>query len=110
MNLINYKKKFRKISFIYIDCNIYDPVKNILNLLGKKVSKGGIIAFDEAQHESDKGEKTAMLNFYKKNKKNFTLKYLKKGYQPDALLIKNRMIFLKKILKKISSYMIFTLN
>ena len=86
MNLINYKKKFRKISFIYIDCNIYDPVKNILNLLGKKVSKGGIIAFDEAQHESDKGEKTAMLNFYKKQK--LHVKVFEKGYQPDALLIK----------------------
>ena len=44
MNLINYKKKFRKISFfIYIDCNIYDPVKNILNLLGKKVSKEALL-------------------------------------------------------------------
>tara|TARA_B100001063_G_C16582060_1_gene461282 strand:- start:123 stop:797 length:675 start_codon:yes stop_codon:yes gene_type:complete len=88
MNLIKYKKKFKSISFIYIDCNIYTPVKNILDQLGKKVNKGGIIAFDEAQHKTDKGEKMAMLNFYKKNKKNFTLKYLKKNYQPDALLIR----------------------
>tara|TARA_X000000368_G_C23032350_1_gene713136 strand:+ start:788 stop:1462 length:675 start_codon:yes stop_codon:yes gene_type:complete len=88
MSLIKYKKKFKKISFIYIDCNIYTPVKNILDQLGKKVAKGGIVAFDEAQHETDKGERMAMLNFYKKNKKNFTLKYLKKNYQPDALLIR----------------------
>ena len=88
MNLIKYKKKFKSISFIYIDCNIYTPVKNILDQLGKKVNKGCIIAFDEAQHKTDKGEKMAMLNFYKKNKKNFTLKYLKKNYQPDALLIR----------------------
>ena len=88
MNLIKYKKKFKKISFIYIDCNIFAPVKNILDELGKKVAKGGVIAFDEAQHKTDKGEKKAMINFYKKNKKNFTLKYLNKNYQPDALLIR----------------------
>ena len=78
MNLINYKKKFRKISFIYIDCNIYDPVKNILNLLGKKFLREALLHFDEAHMNLIKVKKTAMLNFYKKNKKNFTLKYLKK--------------------------------
>ncbi len=88
MNLINYKNQFKKVSFIYIDCNIYEPVKIILEQLAKKLSKGGIIAFDEAQHSTDKGEKKALIEFYKKNNKKFILKFLKKNYQPDALLIK----------------------
>ena len=54
----------------------------------KKLSKGGVIAFDEAQHSTDKGEKKALIEFYKKNNKKFILKFLKKNYQPDALLIK----------------------
>ncbi len=88
MNLNKYKNQFKKISFIYIDCNIYEPVKTILEQLSKKLSKGGVIAFDEAQHPIDKGEKKALIEFYRKNNKRFILKFLKKNYQPDALLIK----------------------
>ena len=63
-------------------------MKTILEQLSKKLSKGGVIAFDEAQHPIDKGEKKALIEFYRKNNKRFTLKFLKKNYQPDALLIK----------------------
>jgi hypothetical protein len=78
LNLDKYSKKFKKISFIYIDCNIYEPVKKILETLDKKISKGGIIAFDEGLDSNNKGEGKAMLEFYKKNKKKYKVIKIKK--------------------------------
>ncbi len=89
MNLQEHLNKFNKISFIYIDCNIYQPVKNILDNLDKKLSKGGIIAFDEALKNKLSGEGKALNEFYKKNRKKYKIVKLKKNYQPDIYLIKN---------------------
>lgn len=89
LNLQKYSKKFKKISLIYIDCNVYDPVKKILETLDSKISKGGIIAFDEAQNSKNKDENKAMMEFFNRNKKKYKLIKLKKNYQPDAILIKN---------------------
>ena len=88
LNLDKYKKNFNKISFIYIDCNVYVPVKKILETLNKKISKGGIIAFDEALNKNNKSEGIAMMEFYNSNKKSYRLIKLNKNYQPDAILIK----------------------
>tara|TARA_B100001057_G_scaffold500769_1_gene617703 strand:+ start:4445 stop:5134 length:690 start_codon:yes stop_codon:yes gene_type:complete len=83
-----YKNKFKKLSFIYIDCNVYKPVKKILELLASKLSKNGYIAFDEGQNNSKSGEGKALSEFYRKNKKQFELIKLKRNYQPDVLLKK----------------------
>ena len=88
LNLDKYKKKFNKISLIYIDCNVYEPVKKILETLNNKISKGGIIAFDEAQNKNNKSEGIAMMEFFNKNKRKYKLIKLDKNYQPDAILIK----------------------
>ncbi len=88
MNLSKYRKKFNKISFIYIDCNVFKVVEMILNELNNKISKGGVIAFDEARNKFNKDEGKAMLKFYMKNKKNYKLLKLNANYQPDAILIK----------------------
>ena len=69
MNLSRYMKKFKKISFIYIDCNVYQVVEKILNETNKKLQKGGVIAFDEARNKFNKDEGKAMIEFFKKNKK-----------------------------------------
>ena len=45
MNLSKYMGKFKKISFIYIDCNVYEVVEKILNETNKKLQRGGIILF-----------------------------------------------------------------
>lgn len=87
-NLDNHSKKFKKLSFVYVDCNIYGVVKKILLEVNNKLSKGGIIAFDEAQHPDQKGEGKAMMEFYNSNKKSYRLIKLNKNYQPDAILIK----------------------
>tara|TARA_Y100000996_G_scaffold226598_1_gene178195 strand:- start:762 stop:1169 length:408 start_codon:yes stop_codon:yes gene_type:complete len=88
LNLDNYLYKFNRLSFIYIDCNVYKPVKKILELLEKKLSVNGYIAFDEGQNNIKSGEGRALNEFYKKNKKKFQLFKLKKNYQPDILLKK----------------------
>ena len=88
MNLSKYRKKFNKISFIYIDCNVFKVVDMILNELNHKISKGGVIAFDEARNKYNKDEGKAMMKFYIKNKKNYKLLKLNANYQPDAILIK----------------------
>ena len=88
LNLDKYKKNFNKISFIYIDCNVYEPVKKILETLNSKISRGGIIAFDEAQNKNNKSEGIAMMEFFNKNKSKYKLVKLDKNYQPDTILIK----------------------
>lgn len=88
MNLSNYMKIFNKISFIYIDCNVYKVVEKILNETNNKISSGGIIAFDEARNKFNKDEGRAMMKFYNKNKKIYKLIKLNPNYQPDAILIK----------------------
>ena len=88
MNLEKHSKQFKKISFIYIDCNVYEPVIKILETFDNKILKGGIIAFDEAQNSQNKDENRAMTEFLCHRKKKYKLIKLKKNYQPDAILIK----------------------
>jgi len=88
MNLSDYLKKFNRISFMYIDCNVYEVVEKILNEMNNKISSGGIIAFDEARNKFNTDEGRAMMKFYKENKKNYKLIKLNPNYQPNAILIK----------------------
>ena len=87
LNLKNHLSKFKKFSFIYIDCDLYSTTEKILELLSKKLSKGGLIVFDEGNLNIKKsGETKALKEFFIKNKKNFSKRYMKKGYQPDVYL------------------------
>ena len=88
MNISKYKKRFKKISFIYIDCNVYSVVEKVLTEMNNLIPSGGVIAFDEARNKSNTDEGRAMIKFYKKNKKNYRLVKLNSNYQPDAILIK----------------------
>jgi hypothetical protein len=88
MNLKKYLSSFNKFSFIYIDCDIYKTTKLILESLSKKLSKGGIVVFDEGNQKKKSGETKAMREFFKKNKKQFKKIILKKGYQPDIYIQK----------------------
>ena len=88
MNLSKYMKKFKKISLIYIDCNVFSVVNKILEETNSKIPKGGIIAFDEARNKFNKDEGRALMKFYKKNKNKYKLVKLNSNYQPDAILIK----------------------
>ena len=56
-------------------------------MLSKKLSKKGLIVFDEA-FLGKGGEGKAANNFYKKNKKLYKQIKLRKYYQPDYILQK----------------------
>ncbi len=88
-NIHQYKNKIKKISFAYVDCDLYSETLKILNFIDDKMSKGGIIAFDEAFRDNKKGEAKAMKEFYEKRKKKYKLVKRIKFYQPDILLIRN---------------------
>jgi len=89
MNLEKKLKNFKKLSFIYIDCDLYEPTLKILKLLTPKLSKGGIIAFDEGNDNKKwTGEAKALNEFLLLNKKKFKRTYLKKSYQPEVILTK----------------------
>jgi len=90
LKLKKHLKSFKKISLIYIDCDIYETTKEILEKLSGKLSKGGIIVFDEGNQRNNSGETMAMRKFYKNNKKNYKKVFLKTGYQPDIYLEKIR--------------------
>jgi len=49
------------ISLLYLDFDIYKPTKEALQILYKRVVKGGIIAFDELNCKQYPGETIAML-------------------------------------------------
>lgn len=86
MNLDKYK--FRKLSLIYIDCDLYKTTDKILNYLKNNLSVGGIIVFDEGICGEKHEEPKALKEFYNQNKKYFKIKKLKKNYQPDVYLEK----------------------
>ena len=88
MNLEKHYKDFPKLSMIYIDCDLYKTTSKILETLSNKLNKKGLIVFDEANFNINKGEGKAAREFYYKNKKKFDKIILKKYYQPDLILRK----------------------
>ena len=86
MNLEKHYKDFPKLSMIYIDCDLYKTTSKILETLSNKLNKKGLIVFDEANFNINKGEGKAAREFYKKNKKKFDKIILKKYYQPDLII------------------------
>ncbi len=66
--LPNYLKKNKKlkISLLHLDLDIYEPTKFVLEILYEKISKNGIILFDDYSHI--KGATLAVDEFLKKKK------------------------------------------
>tara|TARA_Y100000816_G_scaffold169921_1_gene121979 strand:- start:1795 stop:2496 length:702 start_codon:yes stop_codon:yes gene_type:complete len=90
MNLDKHSHKFSKLSYIYIDCDIYKTTKKILNTLDSKLSVGGLFVFDEGICGKISEEPKALKEFYKLNSNRYKRIVLKKGYQPDIVLKKIR--------------------
>ena len=68
--------------------DLYSPTINSLNAIEPFISKGGCILFDQGNKKLWDGEKKAITEFLKKNKKKYKLLILNKENQPDVLLIK----------------------
>ncbi len=85
LNLNSFKKK--KFCLAYFDMDLYEPTLNALKSIDNSIVKGGIIVFDEGNKKVWDGEKKAIKDFLKINKK---YKYfsIDKSRQPDVYLKK----------------------
>lgn len=81
-SLIN-KGQIKKLSFIYIDCNLYNPSLKSIKYLWPYLTKGGILSIDE--HLTG-GETKAIKEFANTN--NLELKYYSDTAGPSYYLIK----------------------
>ena len=50
------------VSLLYLDLDIYEPTKHVLQTLLKRVPKGGIVAFDELNFKDFPGETLALMD------------------------------------------------
>jgi hypothetical protein len=50
------------VSLLYLDLDIYEPTKHVLQTLLKRVPKGGIVAFDELNFQDFPGETLALMD------------------------------------------------
>jgi hypothetical protein len=50
------------VSLLYLDLDIYEPTKYVLQTLLKRVPKGGVVAFDELNFKDFPGETLALLD------------------------------------------------
>ena len=53
------------LSLLYLDLDLYEPTKFVLEQLYDRVVPGGIVAFDEVNNEEWPGETKAFLEFFK---------------------------------------------
>jgi hypothetical protein len=61
-------------TLVYLDMDIYQPTKHVLQRILNRMPKGGVVAFDELNHPSYPGETTAFLEVFNAN--NIKLKRL----------------------------------
>lgn len=46
---------------LHLDLDIYKPTKDVINMIKGRIPKGGIIIFDEINHEDYPGETIAVI-------------------------------------------------
>ena len=71
-----------------MDMDLYSPTISALNAIEHLISKGGCILFDQGNKKLWEGEKKAIKEFLKRNKKKYNFFIISKENQPDVLLIK----------------------
>jgi hypothetical protein len=76
------------ISLAYIDFDLYEPVQCALDFLSRRLSVGGIIAFDEAISRLWPGETIALLEYVNKGKQKFKMESNTLSRQPTMILIR----------------------
>lgn len=54
-------------ALVYLDMDIYQPTKHVLEKILSRIPKGGVVAFDELNHPSYPGETTAFLEVLNTN-------------------------------------------
>lgn len=74
------------ISLAYLDFDLYAPTRAALRFVHKRLSFGGLIAFDEAMTHDWKGEGAAMLEFLGKHEGQYETSIVQHSRQPTAVL------------------------
>ena len=73
---------------VYLDLDLYEPTRKVLEIIDKYLVKNGLIVFDQAQKKEWVGEKKALNEFCMKNKNKYRITKLKKHFSPDIILTK----------------------
>lgn len=78
-------------SFVYVDTDLYEPTKLILEKLSDRVVSGGLIIFDQWNDQRWPGEGLAANEYLKKSgAKNFKLRSVQHSRQPTMVLQKKQ--------------------
>ena len=88
MNLLKNTFNKKKFSLAILDVDLYQPTKKILEAINPYMQKNSLIVFDEGNDKSWPGEKKALNEFFKTNKKSYQKEYIKFARQPDVILKK----------------------
>lgn len=75
-------------SFVYCDTDLYSSTKVILDNVHDRVSKGGLIVFDEWNHEHFHGEGLAVREFLEEHGDKYEMRHIKHTRQPNMVLEK----------------------
>jgi len=87
-NFLN-ENNHKLFSLIYIDTDLYDSTKVILESLWPQISTGGIVALDEGYHDEFPGEGIAALEFINKDNIKYSMHSFPYARQP--------MYYIKKL-------------
>lgn len=82
------ENSYIKLSVVFIDTDLYDSTKIILNTLSKHLVKGGIFVLDEWNTEKYPGETIATSEFLEENGELFKLKSVENSLQPSLIIEK----------------------
>jgi hypothetical protein len=78
-----------KFSLIHFDCDLYSPTKVALEALWDRLSRGGILIFDEYSIHDWPGETRAVDEFFSRNKNNGRIKKFSWTNAPAGYLVKD---------------------
>lgn len=87
-NFESHFNKKQKFCLVYLDLDLYEPTRKVLEIIDKYLVKNGLIVFDQAQKKEWVGEKKALNEFCMKNKNKYRITKLKKHFSPDIILTK----------------------
>ena len=68
-----------KFSFVHIDLDFYNPIRESINFFADRLSVGGVMLFDDYGQLTTSGAKKAVDEFFNQNKDYFSLQTFSKG-------------------------------
>lgn len=87
------KLKIKKASFIYIDCDLYESTKPVLEFITDYIQNGTILVFDDwnlYNADPNQGERRAFKEWLGKHKNITAEKYLSIGYMGQSFILRNK--------------------